>query len=109
MVTSFDDAQIGVEVDDVEVSGRVTQDNSDKIMCVQFTAPRASLLDADAGAKCFWVGDVRFASVPIVRSNAGSGVDQAVVKVNRACRGSGACKMLCPRKGRRCGGRRPRV
>jgi hypothetical protein len=52
-------------------------------MFVQFTVPRASLLDADAGVECFQVGDVRFASVPIfVRSNAGSRVDQVVVKVN---------------------------
>ncbi len=81
MAAGLDDAQCGVEVDDVQSLCRVPKEDAGEIVFVELTSTRASLLDADAGAKHFQM-QVRLAAIPaFVQSLASSRVYQLVVRV----------------------------
>jgi hypothetical protein len=76
MMASLDDARCGVEVDDVQICRRVAEEDTGKIVFVEFILLRASLLYVDMGAKGFQMREIGFASITIfVWGFSSSGVD----------------------------------
>jgi hypothetical protein len=88
-MAQFDDAQRGVEVQDILVRHGVLQKNAGEVMWIQLTLVGAGALDAYPRAKCFEVCDVGLAVVPTFNpSLAGSQVDMPVVQVDGLEQGS---------------------
>jgi hypothetical protein len=73
----------GVEVDDVQIRCHAPKEDASEVVFVKLTSTRASLLDADTGAKHYQIQDAGVAAVPtFVQSLASSRVYQPVVKVH---------------------------
>ncbi len=72
MIAQFDDAQRGVEVQDILVRRGVPQKNAREVMWIQLTLVGAKALDAYPRAKCFEVCDVGLAVVSIFKRSLAS-------------------------------------